>query len=318
MSIKLSLPSFDGLKGPVQASQFLASMETLFTANDIRAPERQIALATAALTPESPASLWLTNYLLDAGAAFTSWKDFSVALAAEFCRPLSVSQNLIAKKGLTLKAGEATNVFFQRVKYYHHNRDYQLPAATKAEQAYKDGLSARIKESFVEGLPSSLLAKMAAVNFNTVTNDELIDASLQAQALLPPTTAPTAATLSPVSAINFRGRGRGTFRGRGFFRGRGRGRGAPRGATPQRRPGPSQAELLARPWNICTACNKRVKHRSNECFQAANFNPSSFSRQVNAVNSANPDSSSPVTPPLMPQQPNSSIPYADPLNGFLG
>ena len=314
MSIKLSLPTFDGLKGPVQAQQFIDSMATLFQANDIQANPRRIALASAALTPESPASLWLTNRKLDNGE-FTTWNEFATELQAEFCRPLTVSQNLVAKKQLLLKAGETTNIFFQRVKYYHHNRDFQIPAATKTQQAYRDGLNNRIKETFIEGLPSSLLTKMAAVNFNTVTNDQLIEASLQAQALLPSSTTPSAATAPPVDVISQRGRGR----GRGGFRGRGRGRGFPqrRGDTPQRRPGPSQAELDSRPWNICGTCQKRVKHRSNECFRLLPSNFPSFSRQVAAVTTA----PVPSAPPL-PQGPPNPTPttsnYADPLNGFLG
>ena len=104
---------------------------------------------------------------------------------------------------LRLDANETANVFYHRVKYYHHNHDFEIPAATKAQQAYKDGLETRIRESFIEDLPSELLSKMAAENVSTITNPDLVTASLQAQALLPASAStPSASTAPTVGAIS--------------------------------------------------------------------------------------------------------------------
>ena len=319
MSIKLNLPTFDGTRGPVQATQFLSSMQSLFAANQVH-NDRKAALGASALTPNSPAALWHANAVMDNANAFPNWQAFQTALEAEFCRPMTLAQNQMERKALQLKPDETANNFYQRVKYYHHNKDFTIPAATKQEQAYKDAFDIRVKDTFIEGLPANLLTKLQALDLNTVSCADLVTHTLQAQALMSTTashyisgaslpTATTSATAASIDAINFRGRGRG-----GYSRGRGRGRG--RGYYPQqpqrqqqRRPGPSQAELNARQAQQCGRCGLRVKHRTAECFVQLGPDGRPVRPPRRSLNAIDAPSQS---PPIGVQQ------FAEPLNGFLG
>lgn len=305
MSIKLQLPTYDGLRGPVQATQFISAMDSLFKANTITDDERQAAFALSAFVPNSPAALWLANSQLETPKDFEKWDSVKEQIKLEFCRPMTLAQNQMEKKKLQMVADEPANAFINRVRFYHHTRDFALPEQQKKEQMYKDLFDRKVKETFIDGLPASLLQKLAAVDLNTSTNAEIVAHALQAQALHLPASTSTAAT--PVNAVSFRGRG-GRFnqRGRGAPRGN-RGRGfSNRGGGFQRRPGPSAAELAARPLRTCGKCRQRVKHKDHECFVDLLPNGQPVRPFRRPVNSTEDNDAA------------TSFPFHDPLNGYTG
>lgn len=332
MSIKLSLPVFDGTKGPVQAAQFIDSMTAIFHANDVN-DARQPYLAQAAFTPDSAAAIWLANEKLCDAANFATWTLMQAKIRAEFCRPLTLAQNQLEKKKLVLRQDETASQFYNRVRFYMNTRDFALTPNQRAADGYILQYNTRVKETFVEGLSQTLLNKLAAVDISATTPAELVAAVTQAQSLL-------LANPNQVNAISNNQRGRGRGRGRGGNQqqqqyqpqqqqyqqqprpgGGGGGRGYNNNAG-ARRPGPSSQDLAQRQKAQCGRCMQWVKHRRAECW--VELKPDGtpvrpVRRNVNAI--TNEQQFQAEFPP--PQQATQSAyhtpsAYADPLNPHMG
>lgn len=297
MSVKIPLPSFDGLRGPIQAQQFINSMTAIFEANNVQG-DRRPHLAKAAFLANSPAAIWLANEQLCNATAFATWDDMKTAITDEFCRPLTMAQTQIERRKLVMKTDETANAFFNRVRFFHNNKDFNLADAVKTTAAYKDQLALRVKESFVEGLPADLLPRLAAVNMHTITNNDLLTAVLQAQALMP-------AASTSVNAISRFNKSRGK---KGSSQGKpstsSSNRSIPPPADRSKRPPPDV--LRARSAQTCGRCRLMAKHRTLECFVKldAAGNVVRTRRPVDAI-----DDSAAIT--------DSDI-YPDPLNSFQG
>ena len=293
MSVRLQLPQFDGAKGPVAASQFVESMDAIFNANEVPQARRP-HLAMTCFLIDTPAHTWLTNDKLDNPAKFTTWAEMRIAIIDEFCRPLTLAETQSQRKLLVLQPNEKANAFYNRIRYFHHNKDFQILPAVKATDAYKLHFNARVKEDFVNGLPQNMLNRLAAVNLHTVTNEDLVTTVLQAQAV--------SGVQSSVNAVssNFRPKNRNTNSN------------APPMADRSKLPDPEA--LKRRKLNTCGRCKQWVKHRKEECIVPLDSNGRPIkpykrnfkSKKVNAVDSNDQQE----------QDPPSS--YPDPLNGLMG
>ena len=319
MAVRLTLPLFDGLKGPVQCSQFLNSIESVFQAQNV--PEqRKHHMCMTAFQQGSPAATWLDNIRIEEPDACADWTHFRQAIEDEFCRPWTLAQHQLFKKTLVLKPEETANGFYNRVRFYHNTKDFQILPAVRATDAYKSQFSARVKETFLEGLPADLLARLAAVDTATITIADLVARVVQAQALVPAASHQVSEISQEVAPI-YNNRSSGGFRGRGRGRGRG-GYQRSQSSNFANKPRPSPQELASRQLQQCGRCKRMAKHRTNECrVDLRTFNPNNngyFNRnasnnsrgpRVNEVQNNNGSSSS--TAP-------SDADFADPLNGILG
>ena len=248
MAVRLALPLFDGTQGPVQASQFIDSMNALFNANDIQ-EQRRPHMAMAAFQAGTLAHTWLSNAKLDNPAAFDTWPLMQAAIRAEFCRPWTLAESQRQRKNLTLQPAETANAFYNRIRFFHHTKDFHVPPGVKATQQYRLHFDDRCKEDFIHGLPQTMLDRLAAVDLNNVTNDDLVATVLQAQAV-------TGVQAPAINAIN----------SNRFSRNKAGNQRQNNAGQQQRRPGPSVSNLLKREVQLCGRCKKMAYHRQHECF----------------------------------------------------
>lgn len=285
MSFKLSLPTFDGRDGPIQAHQYLAAFEACMSANKIPDTDaRRIDFALTSFVHNSPAYYWAATDKFENPDNWKSYEAFKLALQTEFCKPLTLTQSLQERKQLVLRDKETPRQFYSRCLFYHRNKDFPLADTVKAEPGYTSQFKDRVKESFLAGLPASLLSRLVTLDLATASCQDILQAASNAALLLtqfqPSAASATASGPTAVDEVDAVGpppRARRPQRTQPPSSGR-------RPPPPAPRPGapataaqvwarPSLAELRSRTLATCGRCRRLVKHRAAECFVDLNKPP---------------------------------------------
>jgi hypothetical protein len=275
---RIDLGSFDGLGGPMAASNFCGDVTSASTAGNV--PDaRMAALVHGALKGNAKAWLEVQKGLLVQGLDL--WTTMEPLFRAEFCTPLTVVELATLEKAMVHKAGEGVSAFYIRCQKYHLDEDIQEPDDVKTNAIYIAQFARRVKLTFMKGLKNEVRQAMVGSNVHTMTGPELLQAAKNAEmlqtraaggngsnAVAKSEAAAAEAALSPegraiVAVIEnrFRSRGGGRGgRGRGFSSQDGRGGG---GRQPK---AVAQEVLRLREKAKCNRCGMMAKHRANECF----------------------------------------------------
>jgi hypothetical protein len=280
---RIDLGQFDGLGGPMSATNFIADVASAMLAGAVP-PNRMAALVHGAL--RGPAKAWLDvqKGLLVPG--LDVWTTLEPLFRAEFCTPLTVVELAVLEKAMTHKSGESVAAFYVRCQKYHLDEDIQEDDATRAHAIYIAQFNRRVKLTFMKGLRAEVRMAMVGANVHAMTGPELLQSAKNAEMLQAKSPAaagqgtPSAkqleiaaaeAALSPEaramiavmeSRFRSRGGGRSSSGGRG-----GRGGGAQDGRSNRAGVKPvSQETLKAREKAICGRCGILAKHRKAECF----------------------------------------------------
>jgi hypothetical protein len=284
---KLTVPTFDGKGGPLQARNFVARVTAIGGTSEIT-EEHLAQLAAQAFKEDSPAGIWLANHRTLKTAALDKWKDFQELIEKHFARPPTHVQLFEERKKLVHKLSEPVDDFWERCMFYQLTANDSLPAAVKASAQYPAMRDAQIRTLFLEGLAQPVREKLGGLDLNAAatTSAMVRTAARSAQVLMKDFavdntyTAPTASSTSTptVAAIQefcatdegraFFASAVNNFRGRGRGRGRGSGSARPRNSGPApaaRAPRPSPQELANRPFTTCGRCHQSVKHYTPEC-----------------------------------------------------
>lgn len=315
-SLKMDVPKFDGRDGPLQAQQFLLSIQTLIDGNAIPA-ERQKHLAISALAPKSPAWLWYYNQQAKDPAAMDSWANFKKLLTTEFCRPLSLDKMDKLSAALVLQSSEEISHLYQRVLFYLLSLYFDETPATKATDAYKRLFDLQHKQLFLKGLPKRVTSRLSNINISSSSSKEVLDAvyelvdtdpSLEVSSISsfvapPPHSADSAhsSNFGPIidairSSFGSSNRNNNSSSKSGknkSRKGRSGGHGGASSSSSSNsgnnsyKPGSSQrasvSTLRERELAICGRCGNSVKHRTPEC-QMPEHRFASARRSVNEVN----------------------------------
>jgi hypothetical protein len=185
------------------------------------------SLVASKLTGEAKA--WFNKLTLRETPGAYDWTALKGLMEKRFLRKLNVAEVNALFTSLNQKQGEQVATFLDRVENACLTEDIGLANNVKQEAGYENALNRKIKRLFVTGLDDRIKATMSAIDTETATIDDLMEAAIRAEVMMR-TSAP-AGTAAGVAAMMYRGgrggQARGGFRG-GSRGGGGRGRGGPR------------------------------------------------------------------------------------------
>ena len=176
-SIKVEIPKFDGRNGPVQAKFFLAQLEAVRQTQQIPQDKMQ-ALVVQSLVYNSPAWIWYITTVAD-DTNKLSWDFLKQAFRNEFCKSLTLDQLHKEEAKLVKRGDESISDFFYRVKFFHQSKDFNISSDEKVEEGYRRQLDYRIRDSFLKGLPTSIVSKFMNLDVYTASSTEVLDMAIR-------------------------------------------------------------------------------------------------------------------------------------------
>lgn len=272
-SLRLDVPKFDGRGGPTVARQFITQLKAVKAANEIT-DEKMLSVTISLLAPKSPAWMWYQSADSLHTDHVDTWENFLKNLSLQFQKSWTFEQQYKEEDKLVKESSESSQEFFYRCQFFHINMDCNLPADHKTEAGYKKQLDFRIRNSYLRGLPKTIVSRLTSMDTVTATSEQVFDL---VQRLLVTDfgvrdSVQTVDTdYQDVSAFSHSrgkpskpqgGGGGGGARGGSYDPSRDPSRLMPCNPT---LPRPSKEELALRDPMTCGRCKLNARHRTGEC-----------------------------------------------------